>query len=464
MAKGGVAVQTAGPVWDRVEGMRIWIKDPLAILADGAERGIVIEDGVIAECLSAGAAPAQPCDETFDASRHVVLPGLVNTHHHFYQTLTRAYGPALDKELFDWLKTLYPVWAGLTPEYLDVATRLALAELLLSGCTTAADHHYVFPDGLEDGVDIQVAAARDMGVRVTLTRGSMNLSVEDGGLPPVSVVQDADTILADSARVIDVFHETGEGAMVQVALAPCSPFSVTREIMRDTADLAADRGVGLHTHLAETEDENVFCEQMFGCRPLDYLEEVGWLNDRVWLAHGIHFSEAEIARLGAAGTGIAHCPGSNMVLASGMCRGVELEAAGAPVGIGVDGSASEDASNLMQEVRLALQIQRLRYGAAAVSHRDVLRWATQGSARCLGRDDIGEVAVGKQADLALFDLDEPRFSGAGDPLAALVLCGAHRADRVMVAGHWRVVDGAIAGLDLEDLMDRHRSAARNLTA
>ena len=444
--------------------MRIWIKNPLAVLADDTGGGIVVEDHVIAECLSPGGNPASAVDEIFDASEHVVLPGLINTHHHFYQTLTRAYGPALDKELFDWLKTLYPVWAGLTPEFLDVASRLALAELLLSGCTTAADHHYVFPDGLEDAVDIQAAAAQEMGVRVTLTRGSMNLSVEDGGLPPRSVVQDADVILADSARVIDACHDPSPGAMIQIALAPCSPFSVTREIMMDTAALAADKGVGLHTHLAETEDENAFCVEMFGCRPLDYLEQVGWLNDRVWLAHGIHFTSDEIARIGKAGTGIAHCPGSNMLLASGLCPAVELEAQGAPVGIGVDGSASEDASNLMQEARQALQIQRLRYGAAQVSHTDVLRWATSGSAKCLGRNDIGEIAVGKQADFAMFKLDEPRFSGAGDALAALILCGAHRADRVMVGGGWRVVDGQIAGLDIAGLMARHRAAAKLLTA
>lgn len=367
----------------------------MAILADDSVGGLVVEDGIIAECLPSGGVPAVPCDDVLDASEHVVLPGLINTHHHFYQTLTRAYGPALDKELFDWLKTLYPVWAGLTPEYLDVATRLALAELLLSGCTTSADHHYVIPGGLEEAVDIQAGAARDMGVRVTLTRGSMNLSIDDGGLPPVTVVQDGDVILADSARVIDAFHDPAAGSMTQIALAPCSPFSVTREIMSDTAALAADRGVRLHTHLAETEDENAFCTEMFGCRPLDYLEQVGWLNDRTWLAHGIHFTPDEISRLGTAGVGIAHCPGSNMVLASGLCPAIDLERAGAPVGLGVDGSASEDASNLMQEARHALQIQRLRYGAASVSHKDVLRWATAGSARCLGRDDIGTIAVGK---------------------------------------------------------------------
>ena len=445
--------------------MRTWIRSPLAILAgddEAAAGGIVVDGGRIAECLPAGAVPGLPCDRVFDASEHVVLPGLVNTHHHFYQTLTRAHGPALGKALFDWLKTLYPVWAGLTPDRLDAATRLALAELLLSGCTTAADHHYVFPPGLEEAIDVQAAAARDLGIRVTLARGSMNLSAADGGLPPASVVQDGDTILADSERVIDAFHDPEEGAYVRIALAPCSPFSVTPEIMRETAALAERKGVGLHTHLAETEDENAFCERRYGRRPLDYLEEAGWLSDRVWIAHGIHFNAEEIGRIGRAGVGVAHCPGSNMVLASGLCPAVDLAEAGAPVGIGVDGSASEDASNLAQEVRQALQAQRLRYGAARVGHRDVLRWATAGGAACLGRADVGRIAPGKQADLALFKLDEPRFSGAGDPLAALVLCGAHRADRVMVGGVWRVVDGEVADLDLEALMARHREAARSL--
>ena len=276
-------------------------------------------------------------------------------------------------------------------------------------------------------------------------------------------MQDGDTILADCERVIDAFHDAGEGAYVRIALAPCSPFSVTPEIMRETAALAEKKGVALHTHLGETEDENAFCERRFGRRPLDHLEEVGWLSDRVWLAHGIHFTPEEIGRIGRAGAGVAHCPGSNMVLASGLCPAVDLAAAGAPVGIGVDGSASEDASNLMQEVRQALQAQRLRYGAARVGHRDVLRWATAGSAACLGRADVGRIAPGKQADLALFQLDEPRFSGAGDPLAALVLCGAHRADRVMIGGAWRVEGGEIADLDLEALMARHREAARALT-
>jgi 8-oxoguanine deaminase len=397
-----------------------------------------------------------------DAREHVVLPGLVNTHHHFYQTLTRAVRSALNKELFDWLKALYPVWAGLSEDALDLATRMALSELLLSGCTTAADHHYVFPRGVEHALDVQVAAAHSVGMRVVLTRGSMNLSVEDGGLPPKTVVQTPDTIMGDSERVIARFHERGDGAMVQVALAPCSPFSVTRELMAATAELAAREDVRLHTHLAETEDENRFCEATFGCRPLDYLEEVGWLSNRVWLAHGIHFNDAEIVRLGRAGVGVAHCPSSNMTLASGTCRVLALEQAGAPVGLAVDGSASNDVSNMAQEMRQALLLQRLALGAARVTHFEPLRWATEGSARCLGRSDIGTIAPGKQADLALFKLDEPRFASCEDPLAGLVLCGAHRADRVMVGGRWLVEDGEIVGVDLEALQARHREAARRL--
>ena len=436
----------------------------MAVLADGADGGIVVEDGRIAELVPAGAAPGSAIDETFDASGLVVLPGLVNTHHHFYQTLTRAYSPALDKPLFDWLKALYPVWAGLSPEMVDLSARLALAELLLSGCTTAADHHYVFPGGLDEAIDIQAAAARDMGARVLLTRGSMNLSEKDGGLPPDSVVQDADAILADSERVIAAFHEPGPGAMVQIALAPCSPFSVTQELMAETARMARRRGVRLHTHLAETEDENAFCLETFGCRPLDYLERVGWLADDVWLAHGIYFDDAERARLGAAKTGIAHCPSSNMILASGFCDVPGLEEAGCPVGLGVDGSASNDCSNMIQEARQAFLLQRVAHRDRQISHLDALRWATAGGAACLGRDDIGAIAVGKQADLAFFALEEPRFSGAHDPIAALVLAGAHRARHVMVGGEWRVRDGALPGLDLDRLLARHREAAGALAA
>ena len=442
----------------------LWIKDPLAIFADGADRGIVVRDGRIVELVPAGRSPATSDIKAFDAGEHVVLPGLINTHHHFYQTLTRAVPAALDRELFPWLQALYPIWARLTPEALDLAMTLAMAELILSGCTTTTDHHYVFPAGTEDGIDIEVAAARRLGLRVLLTRGSMNLSQRDGGLPPDSVVQDEDTILADSGRVVARYHEAGEGAMVQIALAPCSPFSVTTSLMRATADLAKRLGVRMHTHLSETEDENRFCLELYKCRPLDYLEDCGWLNERTWLAHGVHFNDSEIKRLARAGTAVAHCACSNQTLASGTCPVCAMEEAGMRVGLGVDGSASNDSSNLMQEVRAAFLLQRSRYGVKKVSHKDALRWATKGSAACVGRTDIGEIAVGKMADLALFKLDELRFSGSGDPLAALVLCGAHRADRVMVGGRWIVEDGQIPGLDLADLIRRHSAAARKLRA
>jgi 8-oxoguanine deaminase len=439
--------------------MRLWISSPLAILAENAEQGFVVEGSRIVELV--GKNMASPLhDRKFDASRHVVLPGLINTHHHFYQTLTRAHPDAINKKLFPWLIALYPVWARLKPDAFRLATRLALTELMMSGVTCSSDHHYVYPDGLEDAMDIQAQEAIALGIRMTLNRGSMNLSKKDGGLPPDSVVQDHDTILADCERVIGKFHDRSEEALTQVALAPCSPFSVTRELMRDTAALAKKCNCRLHTHLGETHDEDRFCVETFGVRPLDYLEQAGWLHERTWLAHGIHFDDEEVARLGKAGTGISHCPTSNMVLASGHCRTKELESAGVALGLGVDGSASNDSSNMMEGVRHALMLNRLVYGAENVTHMDVLRWATQGSARCLGRPELGEIAVGRQADLALFTLDELRFSGAGDPLAALVLCGAHRADRVMIKGKWTVENGMPLGIDMERLRHEHGAVAK----
>lgn len=444
---------------------RIWIKNPLAIFTANdldASGGLVIEGGRIAEVLGAGQQPAAPCQQVFDAREHVVLPGLINTHHHFYQTLTRAWAPVVNQPLFPWLKTLYPVWARLTPEKLALASKVALAELLLSGCSTAADHHYLFPGGLENAIDVQVEAVRELGMRAMLSRGSMSLGEDDGGLPPQHTVQSGETILADSQRLIGQYHERGDGAQIQIALAPCSPFSVTREIMRASAELADELDVRLHTHLAETLDEEDYCLRQFGLRTVDYLDSVGWLGPRTWLAHGIHFNPEEIARLGAAGTGVCHCPCSNMRLASGICPVHDLEAAGVPVGLGVDGSASNDASNMILEARQALYIQRLRYGAEQITPHRVLGWASKGSARLLGRDDIGELAVDKQADLALFKLDELRFSGSHDPLSALLLCGANRADRMMIGGTWRVIDGQIEGLDVAQLIADHRQAAKQL--
>ncbi len=329
--------------------------------------------------LPASSLGPHPAD--LDASQHVLTPGLINTHHHFYQTLTRAWAPVVNQPLFPWLKTLYPVWARLTPDQLGVATKVALAELLLSGCTTAADHHYLFPDGLEQAIDVQAGVVQELGMRAMLTRGSMSLGEADGGLPPQQTVQSAEAILDDSQRLIREYHQRGEGAQVQIALAPCSPFSVTPEIMRASAELAEREDVRLHTHLAETLDEEDFCLQRFGQRTVDYLDSVGWLGPRTWLAHGIHFNDEEIQRLGAAGTGVCHCPSSNMRLASGICPTVALEAAGAPVGIGVDGSASNDASNMILEARQALYIQRLRYGAEQI---------TPGARAGLGHPRFGE--------------------------------------------------------------------------
>lgn len=445
--------------------MRTWVKQPLAVLTNsstGAAGGIVTEDGYIVELLAIGQKPTLPVDQIFDASRHVVLPGLINTHHHFYQTLTRAFPGAINKRLFPWLQSLYPVWAGLDENSITQGTRLASTELLLSGCTTAADHHYIFPTAVPEALDIQVEAISSCHVRAVLTRGSMSLGEDQGGLPPRSTVQDEDIILADSERVAKNYHDASEGSKLQIAFAPCSPFSVSEQLMRDTATLARQFGVRLHTHLAETHDETDFCEKMFGDRPVDYLERTGWLNDDVWLAHGIHFNDDEITRLGAAGVGVTHCPSSNMVLASGICRTLELESAGAAVGLGVDGSASSDSSNLIQETRQAMLLQRLRYGAEKISHVDAIRWATEGSAQCIGRTDIGRIDIGLCADLALFNLEELRFSGAGDPIAALLLSGAHKADYVMVHGQWCVESGEIPDLDIDRLRVEHQLAAKNL--
>jgi 8-oxoguanine deaminase len=443
---------------------RLWIRNPLAAFTASsldASGGLVVSGGKIVEVLGAGQAPAAPCGQTFDAGNHVLLPGLVNTHHHFYQTLTRAWGPVANAPLFPWLQNLYPVWARLTPQDLELAATVALAELLLSGCTTAADHHYLFPAGMEDAIDVEIGAVRRLGMRATLTRGSMTLGEDDGGLPPQSTVQSPEAVLADSERLIREYHERGESAVIQIALAPCSPFSVTKEIMAESAALAERHDVRLHTHLAETLDEEQFCLETFGLRTVDYLDSVGWLTNRTWLGHGIHFSDDEIARLGAAGTAVAHCPTSNMRLASGTARVLELEEAGVPVGLGVDGSASNDASNMILEARQALYLQRLRYGAQVPVER-ALGWATRGSAAVLGRPDLGQLAPGMQADLALFRLDDLRFSGSHDPVAALLLCAADRADRVMVGGEWRVVDGQIPGLDVAGLIAGHSAAARRL--
>lgn len=461
----------------------LWLKNPLVTYdpVDGAvnDGGVVVRGSSIVERVPAGATPTHSVDRVIDASNLVLLPGLINTHHHFYQTLTRAHRAALNKPLFPWLQALYPVWSGLTEAMIDVSTRLASAELLLSGCTTAVDHHYVFPTGLEQAIDVQAKAMAAMGLRAVLTRGSMSLGESSGGLPPDAVVQTNDTILSDSTRLIDRWHSADPNSMCQIVLAPCSPFSVTTDLMRDTAALALDRDVLLHTHLAETADENEFCLEQFGMRPVDYIEDCGWLNERAWFAHGIHFDAAEIVRLGAAGCGVTHCPSSNMVLASGICPVHELEEAGVRVGLGVDGSASNDGSNMIQEARQALLLQRLHTqqrqaksaapsdvvaSADVVRHEDALRWATLGGAQLLHRAELGRIAVGAAADLSLFALDEVRFSGSEDPLAALLLCGAHKAEHVVVNGEVRVEHGELAGIDLPELVAAHGREAKTLWA
>jgi 8-oxoguanine deaminase len=444
--------------------MRTWIRDPIAVLAEGAPRGVIVEGSRIVE-LVGSAGPTSSYDSTFGAGKHVIIPGLINTHHHFFQTLTRAHPAAINKELFPWLKALYPVWGShLDGRNFRLGVRLALTELLMSGCTTASDHLYAFGRDMEDAVDIEIEEAAALGMRIAVARGAINLGPQEGGLVDQRLMQGHDTIIADCERVLAKYHDPFPGAFRTIALAPCAPFNVTKQLLIDTAALAAQHGCRLHTHLGETQDENAYCQHHFGCRPLDYLEQVGWLTDRVWLAHGIHFSDDEVQRLGRHRVGICHCPTSNMVLASGLCRTKELEAAGAIVGLGVDGSASNDNSNLIEGVRHAVMLGRLRYDAAAVTHLDALRWATEGSAQCLGRRDIGRIAVGGEADLAFFTLDDLRFSGAGDPIAGLVLCGAHRADRVMIGGAWRVVDGEPLGVDLARLRHEHGAAAREFLA
>tara|TARA_Y100001970_G_C14229023_1_gene857466 strand:+ start:449 stop:1783 length:1335 start_codon:yes stop_codon:yes gene_type:complete len=441
--------------------MKIWIKNPLGILAKNSDGGLIVDDKKILELIPSGKTPSSNYDSIFDASNHVILPGLINLHHHFYQTLTRGHPQAINKKLFAWLKTLYPIWSNLTPNALRLGTRLALAELLLSGCTTTSDHHYVFPFGLENAIDIQMEEAKALGMRVILCRGSMDLSQKDGGLPPDSVVQNCDEIIEDSLRLIKKYHNPHMGAMNQIALAPCSPFSVSERLMKESSVLAEKNDVLLHTHLAESDDENSFCMQKKGLRPLEYLEKVGWLNKRTWIAHGIHFTKDEILKLAKSKIGVSHCPTSNMLLSSGVCRVPEMEDSGVAVGLGVDGSGSNDSSNLFNEIRMGFLLQRLHFGTK-VTHLDALRWSTEGGANVLKRSDIGRISEGMQADLSLFKLDELRFSGNGDPLAALVICGANKADRVMVAGEWILVDNTIPNFDLANLQTMHHKEAKNL--
>lgn len=404
--------------------------------------------------------------QTIDARGRIVLPGFVNTHHHFYQTLTRVIPAAQDAVLFDWLKTLYPIWAELTPDDVFVSTQLALTELLLSGCTTSSDHHYLWPNGSR--LDDQFAAAETVGVRFHGARGSMSLGESQGGLPPDRVTEDEAAILHDSRRVVETFHDPARFAMRRVALAPCSPFSVTPELMRESAALARSFGaamnVHLHTHLAETKDEEAFCLARFGYRPGDYAEFLGWTGDDVWHAHCVHLNPREIERFAHTHTGVAHCPTSNMRLASGIAPVRAMRDAGVPVGLGVDGSASNDGSHLLNEVRQSLLLQRVMGNPRAMTARAALEMATLGGATVLGRDDIGALAPGMAADIVAFRLDTLWHAGGAvhDPLAALVFCQPQPVDWAIVNGRRLVLGGAPLHLDTPRLVEQHNRAARAL--
>jgi 8-oxoguanine deaminase len=410
-----------------------------------------IEDGLIA-ALGAGDAPG-PGEDLHGA---VVTPGLVNTHHHLYQTLTRA--RAQEADLFTWLKTLYPVWARLDEEMEHAAARAGLAELALSGCTTVFDHHYVFPRGVSGLVEAEIRAAHEVGVRIVASRGSMDLGESDGGLPPDSLVEDLDEILADTERLAAFANDDRVGIVV----APCSPFSVTTRLMEESAELARRLGLQLHTHLAETREEDAYCRELFGCTPVEYLERVGWVAEDVWCAHCVHLSDADVAAFARSGVGVAHCPSSNLRLGAGVAPVRDLLDAGARVGLGVDGTASNERGDLFAEVKQALLVARGRGGGEAMTARAALRLGTRGGAEVLRRDDIGSLEVGKRADLAIWRTDTLEFGGADDLVANLVLSGSHRVDRLVVGGADVVRGGALVHVREEEIAAEHRKQAARL--
>jgi cytosine/adenosine deaminase-related metal-dependent hydrolase len=420
-------------------------------------------------------------DEILDLRGHIVLPGLINIHHHFYQTLTRAVPAAQDANLFNWLKTLYPIWARMTPDDIFISTQMALSELALSGCTTASDHLYLFPNGSR--LDDEIAAAKETGVRIQASRGSMSLGESKGGLPPDSVVDSEEHILKDSQRLIEAYHDPKLGSFVQIVLAPCSPFSVTGELMRESAKLAREYGVHLHTHLAETEDEEAFCLQKFGHRPVGYMQAVDWVGEDVWFAHAVYVNEAEVKTFAEHGCGVAHCPTSNMRLASGIAPIREYLALGVKVGLGVDGSASNDSSHMLGEVRQAMLLARLKEGItgfsltpspipksgeglgvrALMTARDALRLATRGGAAVLGRSDIGSLEVGKCADFFAINLNRLDYAGAlHDPLAATIFCQPVKVDFTVVGGKFVVKDGQLVTIEIGKLIEKHNKAAKQL--
>ncbi len=423
-----------------------------------SDSGIYVVDNAIAQIGPTNTLP-QEADQVIDARNMLILPGLVNTHHHFYQTLTRNLPAAQDADLFHWLRIHYPIWAHLTPEAIAVSTQVAIAELMLSGCTTSSDHCYIWPNGAR--LDDQIQAAKEMGFRFHAARGSMSVGESQGGLPPDSVVEDEAAILRDSQRVIEAYHDPGRYAMLRIVLAPCSPFSVSAQLMRQSADLARAYGVHLHTHLAETRDEAEYCTATFGRTPVELAEDLGWMGPDVWHAHMVHPSLQEISRLGQTGTGIAHCPSSNMRLASGIAPLGQLRQAGARVGLGVDGSASNDGSNMLAEARQALLLQRVMGNPAALTASEALWLATRGGAAVLGRDDIGYLAPGMAADFIGYRLDTLELAGGAihDPLAALVFCQPPAVDLSVINGRVRVQNQRLLDFDLPALIGHHNAIA-----
>lgn len=448
----------------------------IIVTMDGQDRelkgaSIFCRDGFI-EAIGPAADLPHEADEVLDLSGHIVLPGLVNTHHHFYQTLTRALPAAQDANLFNWLKTLYPIWARMTPDDIFTSTQTALAELALSGCTTASDHLYLFPNGSK--LDDEIEGARTIGLRLHASRGSMSLGESQGGLPPDSVVDTEEAILKDSQRLIERYHDPKPGSKLQIVLAPCSPFSVTGELMRQSAVMARHYGVHLHTHLAETEDEDDFCKAKFGYKPVAYMQSVDWIGKDVWFAHSVHVTKEEIDLYATHGCGVAHCPSSNMRLASGIAPVMRMLSRGVKLGLGVDGSASNDSSHMLAEVRQAMLLARLHSGLMGASRsapdapplmtaRQALSIATRGGASVLGRKDIGSLELGKCADFFAVDLNRLDYTGAlADPVAAVVFCAPVKADYTVVGGETIVKHGVVRGLDLQKHVIKHNLAARRL--
>lgn len=434
------------------------------------DASILIRDHVI-EAIGPATDLAREADEVIDARSHLVVPGLVNTHHHMYQSLTRAIPGVQDAELFSWLRGLYPIWAGLTPEMVQVSTQLAMAELLLSGCTTSSDHLYIYPNGVR--LDDSIEAATQIGMRFVASRGSMSVGASQGGLPPDRVVEREDAILKDTQRLIETWHDTAHGAMVNVAVAPCSPFSVSRDLMRESANLARSFGVRLHTHLAENDHDIAYSREKFNCTPAEYAQDLGWLGHDVWHAHCVKLDEAGIGLFAKTRTGVAHCPCSNMRLASGIAPIRRMLDAGVPVGLGVDGSASNDGAHMVNEARQALLLARVGralepfgcdHGPAEMTARNALEVATRGGAQVLGRSDIGHLAPGMCADLAMFDLRTLGFAGGAvhDPVASLLLCASPNAAWTIVNGRVVVREGQLATLELGPLVERHNRLALRL--